>query len=82
MTKKEISVHYTAKDLEAIAKKLPNKSDVKKMYQTIESIARIIIGEVACCAAYVIDPNMKKNAKEHLDEANQWGYYLAEKTSE
>ncbi len=52
------------------------------MYQTIESIARIIIGEVACCAAYVIDPNMKKNAKEHLDEANQWGYYLAEKTSE
>ncbi|HZX45217.1 MAG TPA: hypothetical protein VFF28_06050 [Candidatus Nanoarchaeia archaeon] len=44
----------------------------------MESIARIIVGEAALCAASVTDAGLKQVAKEHLNEAKQWADYLAQ----
>lgn len=79
MTKEEISEHYTSIALEAIASKLP-EPDAKKMYKAMESIARIIVGKAAFCAACATDPTMKELAKQHLDEASLWADFLAEQT--
>ncbi|MBI2129923.1 hypothetical protein HYU07_06865 [Candidatus Woesearchaeota archaeon] len=77
----EIKAHYTAKRLEEVAKKL-SKSDALKMYGTMESIARIIVGEAAFCAATATDNELKKLAKEHLGEASVWADYLAQQEAE
>ena len=44
----------------------------------MESIARIIVGEAAFCAAGATDAVLKDLAKQHLDQANLWADYLAE----
>jgi hypothetical protein len=73
----QIREHYTAKNLEAVAEKL-SQPDAHKMYGTMESIARILVGEAAFCAAGATDSGLKELAKQHLYEANQWADYLAE----
>lgn len=73
----EIQQHYTAKNLEAIAQKLP-KEDAFRMFDTMESIARIIVGEAAFCAASATNAPLKELAKEHLNEANEWADYLGQ----
>ncbi|HOZ36320.1 MAG TPA: hypothetical protein PLR18_00625 [bacterium] len=80
MTREEITEHYTAQNLAAVAKELPKKS-AQKMYRTAESIARIIVGEAAFCAACANEP-MKKLAIEHLHAAERWADFLAEKAND
>ena len=78
MKREEMNKHYTAKNLETIAKKLP-ESDASKMYRTMEAIARIIVGQAAFCAACAGDPRLKELAILHLNEANLWADFLAKK---
>ncbi len=77
MNRAEIREHYTAKSLEEVAKKL-SQPDALKMYESMESISRIIVGNAALCAATATTPDLKDSAKQHLDEANLWADYLAE----
>lgn len=74
----EIREHYTAKNLEEIAEKLP-RQDAFKMYESAEAIARIIVGKAAFCAACATEPGLKESAKQHLHKADLWAEYLAER---
>jgi len=76
----QIREHYTAQNLEAVAEKLA-PSDAQKMYENIESITKIIVGDTALCVASTTDPALRKLAEESLNRTTQWADYLAEQTT-